>query len=179
MEQKTAVVVAAIVIIVIILAAWYAMSRGHGNKSGFGAGLGHGRPPLGGGSRLEDDIGDGSEYDDNILKEGLGGRRGRGGRRHRRTGSGQRHGGHAPRHWHLLHRRPFRQPVWWNYTFDGRPWWSWWQTNPALANSWVVNYPGYCDWCALCDNLDPDSSSDYCASCELYCPYGTWRYYGL
>ncbi len=132
--------------------------------------------------------------DQSHLKEGLGGGRGGGGRggggrgggwgrggggrgSWGRGGRGGWHGGR--RHWNLLNSRSFRRPVWWDTYYDGRPWWQWWRDDPIYANSLIVGQPGYCDWCSLCDNLDPYGTSDFCANCEANCPYGSWRAYGL
>ena len=98
-----------------------------------------------------------------------GGRRGWGGG-HGGWGGGRRGWGGRGRHWARLHSGAFRRPAWWNTEFYGYPWWYWWRDNPSLANQWVANYPGYCEWCAICDNLDPDASSDFCAGCEANCP---------
>ena len=102
-----------------------------------------------------------------------GGLRGGGGRSGGRSGGGgrsSRRGEH--RLWQgSRHRRP-----WAHGGYGGNPaWWYWWQASPVYA----MGYPGYCDWCAHCDNLDPDETSQLCASCKLNCPYGLLRPYGL
>lgn len=55
-------------------------------------------------------------------------------------------------------------------TSSGRPWYYWWYWNPIYANSLVDRHPDYCEWCDLCDNLDPDGALDMCANCEKNCP---------
>jgi hypothetical protein len=81
--------------------------------------------------------------------------------------------------WRRFHSGRFSHPTWWNNVFNGQPWWWWWYEDPIYANSLIVKYPGYCEWCAVCDNLDPDGSSAMCANCEANCPYGSLKPYGL
>ena len=61
-------------------------------------------------------------------------------------------------------------PAWWNRDFYGYPWWTWWEYDPVLADSWVINEPGYCKWCELCASLDPANTSDLCKACAVNCP---------
>ena len=192
MANHSAVVVAGLLVLLVILV----IALGHGglclDRAGFlGAGLGHGRAPLGGGSHLEGDIYHfGFEPEQFSAHHRLGGR-GHAGGGHAGGGlisSGSRggvgsirrspsHGDGPPRDrlWRRgpSHRRPWVHPR--PGGGSGPAWTYWWQASPVYA----IGYPGYCAWCAHCDNLDPDGTSQLCASCELNCPYGRLRPYGL
>lgn len=183
-----------VLLVILVIASSDARAR-HGRlrlvKDGFGgAGLGHGRAPLGGGSHLEGSIYRfGFEPEQFSTREGLGGRGGHGGsgrsggggRSSGRSGgrsdgrSGGRSDGRSGGKHRLWQGSRYRRP--WVYGgYGGNPaWWYWWPASPVYA----MGYPGYCDWCAHCDNLDPDETSQLCASCKLNCPYGLLSHYGL
>lgn len=178
-NHSTVVATGLLVLLVILVIASLDARARHGglclDKAGFGgAGLGHGRAPLGGGSHLEGSIYHfGLEPEQFSTREGVGGRSGGGrssGSLSGGVGRSSRRGEH--RLWQgSRHRRP-----WAHGGYGGNPaWWYWWQASPVYA----MGYPGYCDWCAHCDNLDPDETSQLCASCKLNCPYGLLRPYGL
>ena len=203
MANHSAFVATGLLVLLVILVIASSDTRArHGrlrlNKDGFGgAGLGHGRAPLGGGSHLEGSIYHfGFEPEQFSTRERLGGgggghgggghgggsRSGGGGRSGGRSGSGRSGGrsgglsgglsGGEHRLWQgSRHRRP-----WAHGGYGGNPaWWYWWPASPVYA----MGYPGYCGWCAHCDNLDPDGTSQLCASCKLNCPYGLLSPYGL
>jgi len=78
LKRSTSITLGIIVLVIILLAGWWGISRS--DKSGFGGGgLGHGRAPLGGGSRLDGaEDHHGFEPEHFSTHEGLGGG-GRGG----------------------------------------------------------------------------------------------------
>jgi hypothetical protein len=73
-----------------------------------------------------------------------------------------------------------RRAPWWESQQSGRPWWYWWQIQPEAGDSWIINYPGYCQWCSLCDSgAGADAQSPFCQGCQANCPYGASARFSL
>ena len=129
MLKRSASITLGGVVLIIILAGWWGHSR-HDKSEFGGSGLGHGH-----GRAL---LGAGSQLGESDDLHGF-----------------------EPEHFstHEGLGGGYSVSAWWYTDFGGYPWWYWWQTNPIYANSLVARYPGYCDWCAYYDSLDPDGST--------------------